>query len=78
MDLQYLSNRATLTGQYSGAYAISNITLFSWRVLKGWEASADLYNVFNKKYVDPAGSGLAEDTIIQDGRTFRVKIGYRY
>jgi outer membrane receptor for ferrienterochelin and colicins len=77
-DIQYLSNRATLTGQYSGAYAISNITLFSRKVLKGWEASASLYNVFNKKYADPAGNGLAEDTIIQDGRTFRVKIGYRY
>ena len=78
MDLQYLSNRATLTGQYSGAYATSNITLFSRKVLKGWETSAGIYNLFNKKYADPTGNGLAEGTITQDGRTFRVKIGYRY
>ena len=78
MDLQYLSKRATLTGQYSGAYVIPNFTLFSRNVLKGWEVSASLYNVFNQKYADPAGNGLAEDVIVQDGRTFRIKVGYRF
>ena len=48
MDLQYLSNRETLAGQYSGAYAITNFTLFSRNVFKGWEASAGLYNAFNR------------------------------
>jgi outer membrane receptor for ferrienterochelin and colicins len=78
MDLQYLSNRETLAGQYSGAYTVTNFTLFSRNVFKGWEVSAGLYNAFNKKFADPGGNGLAEDVIFQDGRTFRVKIGYRY
>ncbi len=78
MDLQYVSKRATLTGQYSGAYAVPNFTLFSRNVLARWEVSASLYNAFNQKYADPAGNGLAEDTIAQDGRTFRIKVGYRF
>ena len=78
MDLQYVSKRATLAGQYSGAYAVPNFTLFSRNILARWEISASLYNAFNQKYADPAGNGLAEDTIFQDGRTFRIKVGYRF
>ena len=78
MDLQYVSDRATLTGQPVGAYAIPNFTLFSRKMLKGWEVSATLYNAFNRKYSDPTGNGLAEDAITQDGRNFRIKIGFQF
>ena len=78
MDLQYVSKRATLTGQYTGAYVVPNFHLVQPKCLKGWEISASLYNAFNQKYADPAGNGLAEDTIVQDGRTFRIKVGYRF
>jgi len=78
MDLQYLSKRLTLGGQYTGAYVLPNFTLFSRDVLKRWEISASLYNAFNEKYSDPAGNGLVEDTILQDGRTFRFKVGYKF
>jgi outer membrane receptor for ferrienterochelin and colicins len=78
MDLQYLSNRETLAGQYSGAYTVSNFTLFSRKVITGWEVSASLYNAFNEKFADPGGAGLAEGVIVQNGRTFRIKVGYRY
>jgi iron complex outermembrane receptor protein len=77
-DLQYVSQRATLTGQYSAAYVVPNVTLFSRNVIRGWELSASLYNVFNHRYGDPGGNGLAEDILIQDGRTFRIKAGYRF
>jgi iron complex outermembrane receptor protein len=78
MDLQYVSRRATLTGQYTGGYVVPNFTLFSRKILKGWELSASLYNAFNQKYADPAGNGLEEDAIVQDGRNFRIKIGYKF
>jgi outer membrane receptor for ferrienterochelin and colicins len=78
MDLQYVSQRATLTGQDTAAYVVPNVTLFSRNVLRGWELSASLYNIFNHQYGDPGGNGLAEDVIIQDGRTFRIKVGYRF
>ena len=78
MDLQFVSKRATLTGQDTGACILPNVTLFSRNVLKGWEFSASLYNLFDHKYADPAGNGLAENVIFQDGRSFRVKVGYRF
>jgi iron complex outermembrane receptor protein len=77
-DLQYVSGRITLAGQSSGAYLVPNFTLSSRNVLRGWEVSASLYNAFNQKYSDPAGNGLVEDVIVQDGRGFRVKVGYRF
>jgi iron complex outermembrane receptor protein len=77
-DLQYISQRATLTGNYSAAYVVPNVTLFSRDLVKGWEFSASLYNVFNHKYADPAGNGLAENVLFQDGRNFRIKAGYRF
>jgi len=78
MDLQYVSKRATLTGQYSAAYVVPNVTLFSKEILKGWELSASLYNVFDHKYADPGGNGLAENVFFRNGRSFRIKIGYKF
>jgi outer membrane receptor for ferrienterochelin and colicins len=78
MDLQFVSKRATLAGEYTGAYVVPNFTLFTRKVLKGLEVSASLYNGINEKYADPVGDGLAENTIVQDGRTFRIKVGYKF
>jgi len=78
MDLQYVSNRATLAGPSSGAYVVPNFTLFSRSVSSNWELSASLYNAFDQRYADPAGNGLAQNVIVQDGRTFRIKVGYRF
>lgn len=78
MDLQYVSKRATLTGQYTSAYIVPNFTLFSRKVLRGWELSASLYNAFDEQYADPAGNGLTENVISQDGRSFRVKVVYKF
>jgi len=78
MNLQYVGKRATLTGQYTGAYLVPNFTLFSGNVLRGWALSASLYNASDKQYADPVGRGLAENTLLQDGRTFRIKVGYNF
>lgn len=78
MDLQYLDKRVTLMGQEVGAYAVSNVTLFSRNFAKGWGVSASCYNVFNQLYADPGRAGLVEDAIFQDGRNFRIKIGYQF
>jgi len=78
MDLQYVSKRATLAGGYSGAYVIPNFTLFARDISSRWEISASVYNAFNQKYADPSGYGLVENTIAQNGRSFRIKVGYKF
>ena len=78
MDLQYVSKRVTLTGEYSAAYVLPNFTIFARNISKRWDLSASLYNAFNQKYADPAGNGLVENIIVQDGRSFRIKVGYKF
>ena len=78
MDLQYVSKRVTLDGLSSGAYIVPNFTLFARDISKKWEFSASLYNAFDRRYADPSGNGLAQDTIVQNGRSFRIKVGYKF
>jgi iron complex outermembrane receptor protein len=78
MDLQYVSRRATLAGPYTGAYVVPNFTLFTRSASDNWEISASLYNAFDQRYADPVGHGFAQNIIVQDGRTFRIKIGYKF
>jgi iron complex outermembrane receptor protein len=77
-EVQYMSKRKTLKGQDTGEVVITNITLFSQRILKGLELSASVYNFFDKKYGDPGGEEHLQDVIRQDGRNFRVKLTYAF
>jgi outer membrane receptor protein involved in Fe transport len=77
-DLQYVSKRATLAGPNVAVYVVPNFTLSTRNVLNRWEISASVYNGFNRRYADPSGNRLVENTILQDGRTVRIKVGYRF
>ena len=76
-DIDYVSRRNTLQGNFAQAYTASQLTLFS-NAFKHWEVSVSLYNAFNQRFGDPAGPDNPEDIIIQDGRNFRVKFAYHF
>ena len=78
VDLQSISRRRTFSGTHTPAYVISNVTLYSPKMIEGWEISASIYNLFNRKYSDPAGEEHLQDQIVQDGRRFRLKVGRRF
>jgi iron complex outermembrane receptor protein len=78
MNVQYVSKRRTLEGNYAGGYLLPDLTLFSQKALKGLEVSASLYNFSDERHGDPGAEEHREDIIYQDGRTFRVKVGYRF
>jgi iron complex outermembrane receptor protein len=77
MDLDYVSRRRTVAGNYVGAYALPDFTLFS-RATRHWEVAASLYNAFNQKYGDPGNIGDPEDIIYQNGRNYRLKFTYHF
>ena len=52
-EVQYMSKRKTVTGNYADAFTIVNVTLFGQRVSKRLDVSMSLYNAFDKKYGDP-------------------------
>jgi len=68
----------TVQGEDAGGYGVVNLTLFSQNLIKNLEFSASIYNVLDCKYSDPASRFHTQDIIGQDGRTFRLKLTYRF
>ena len=78
LEVLYTSSRKTLAGKDVDDFFVTNLTLFSKNLIKGLELSGSVYNLFDKKYADPAGGEHRMDTIPQDGRSFRVKLTYAF
>jgi len=78
LDAQYTSSVQTLAGNTLGGFSVLNFTLLGHTLGKHMDLSATVYNVFNKKYFDPGRPEDPEDSIQQDGRTFRIKLTGRF
>jgi outer membrane receptor protein involved in Fe transport len=78
LELQYQSSVETLSGGRAKDFLIGNLTLFSKEIVKGLEVSASLYNFLDTKYAFPGAGDHLQDTIRQDGRSFRIKLTYRF
>jgi iron complex outermembrane receptor protein len=78
IELQYSSETQNTRHQTTGGYVLANWTLFSRELTKNLEASVSVHNLFDKKYAYPAGPDHLQSSIEQDGRTFRLKLTYRY
>jgi outer membrane receptor for ferrienterochelin and colicins len=77
-ELQYQSKTETLSGRHADDFLIANFTLFSREIVKGLEVSASIYNLFDTKYAYPGAGDHLQDTIPQDGRSFRLKMTYKF
>ncbi|RJQ14697.1 MAG: TonB-dependent receptor [Nitrospiraceae bacterium] len=78
LEEQYTSRRRNVSGDFTGGFFITNLTFFSRDLTEGLELSASVYNVFDKKYVDPASETHRQGNIEQDGATGRVKATYKF
>jgi outer membrane receptor for ferrienterochelin and colicins len=78
VDGQYTGPVSTLGNNVLGGFSVLNATLTGHILRKHLDLSASLYNALNKRYADPGRPEDPEDEILQDGRTFRVKISYRF
>lgn len=78
LEEQYMSSRKTLAGKEADDVFVTNLTIFSQKLVKGLEVSASVYNVFDEKYGDPGSTEHVQDIIEQDGRSFRFKVTYRF
>ncbi len=68
----------TVQGDDAASYGVVNLTLFSQNLVKNLEFSASVYNVLDRHYGDPASNFHVQDLIEQDGRSFRLKLTYRF
>jgi iron complex outermembrane receptor protein len=77
-EVQYHSIVKTLGGGKAADFTLVNFTLFSQNWFKGLELSASIYNLLDTEYGYPASSDHLQDIITQDGRSFRIKVTYRF
>ena len=78
VELQMIG-KTTDAGRHRGRSRrfVPNLTLVSRKLPHGIELSASLYNIANHTYGDPGSEEHRQDMIMQNGRTFRVKLTYR-
>ena len=74
----YTSSRITSSRNSVSGFWLNNLTLFSQDLRPGLELSASIYNLFDHRYFDPAGPEHLQSRIEQEGRSFRVKLTYRF
>ena len=77
-EVQYQSKTGTLAGRHADDFVIANFTLFSREIVKGLEVSASVYNLFDTQYGYPGAGDHLQDVLRQDGRSFRLKMTYRF
>jgi outer membrane receptor for ferrienterochelin and colicins len=77
LEVQTASRRLTIADSVSG-FVTLNGTLFSREILPGLEASISIYNLLDARFRDPVAPDFVQDSVLQDGRTFRAKLTYRF
>ncbi|HAV63727.1 MAG TPA: TonB-dependent receptor [Verrucomicrobiales bacterium] len=74
----FTSGAETLPGRDAAEFGVFNLTLFSRDLLRNLEASVSVYNLLDDSHADPASRFHRQDQLSRDGRTFRVKLNYRF
>ena len=77
-ETSYLSERRTLAGNRVPSTVLANLTVLSRHQKSGMEISASLLNLFDEHVADPGSEEHRQDSIVQNGRTFRVNVRYRF
>lgn len=78
LEAQAMSERLTISNTRVDGFVIFNITLFSRELVHNLDWSISLYNVFDTDYADPASDEFIQAALPRPGRTFRVKLTYRF
>ena len=77
-DAWYLGARGTLAGDEVRPAMVANFTLLAPRIRGPFDFAASVYNLFDERYADPGSEEHLQDAILQDGRSFRLKLAYRF
>jgi iron complex outermembrane receptor protein len=77
-ELYYSSERKTITDDRTEDAFVVNATLFSLPLNENLEVSASVYNLFDEKIEHPGGTEHEQDILVQNDRSFRAKVTYRF
>lgn len=76
-ELRCVSSRLAQSGS-AGGYCLANVTVGTSRLIAHGDLSFSVYNLTDKRYADPAGPGFTQNVIVQQSRTFLVKLVYGF
>jgi outer membrane receptor for ferrienterochelin and colicins len=74
---QYVGERLTIGGEALDGFFLSNVTV-STPADRRFTVQVSIYNVFDQAYADPAAEEHIQKSILQDGRTVRLRAGFRF
>ncbi len=77
-ELQGSSSVENTHGRRIGGFLLANWTLLDRQITRNLDVSLSIYNLFDTRYSFPGGPEHTEGSILQDGRTFRVKLFYHF
>jgi iron complex outermembrane receptor protein len=78
VEVLYDSKARTLGGSYADDFILTNLTLTYVSASRRLEIAASLYNLFDVDYAYPGFGEHVQETIEQDGRTFRIGLTCRF
>lgn len=75
---QYTSRMSSSLGPVLGGFGLVNATLLARHLAHNLDVSANVENLFDKRYANSGGLELNEVAIPQDGRSLLGKVTYRF
>jgi outer membrane receptor for ferrienterochelin and colicin len=84
VEIQASSKRRTEMDTTLGGYGITNLNLIYAPQQQPWDLAIGIYNLFDRQYEDPIATdnymnpSVIRDGITQNGRTWRIKLAYKY
>ena len=78
LSMRYTGDRLTLDAESIPSHVVTNLTLGSKQMYTGLSVSATLYNVFDKEYGHVISNEFEQSIMMQDERSFRLRLGYEF
>ena len=78
LTCRYMSERLTRDRTTLDPVFLTDFGLYLSDIWKELDVSLVVFNLFNEEFSDPVSADHRQQSIIQNGRTFWLKVGYRF
>jgi hypothetical protein len=78
VELLYTGPQSNYFGQATPSSFLTNVSISTRFRRSGWSGSASCYNLFDRYFAAPTGPEVLSAATTQDGRTWRVTMGYKW
>ena len=78
LEWQRVGQRLTVARASLPPHSVANLSLQVAPPSSRLSLSASIYNLFDKSFADPGGPELRQDTLLQDGRQWRLQLALQF